>query len=249
LPFEEDWYRQRGVAAHFVGHPYFDEMHRQQLDAEFLRTQQDLPGNVVGLLPGSRTQEVQRNFVSMVRAAELIHAHRPDTRFLVACYKEHHRQLIRPLLSSSSVPIEAHVGRTPEIISAAHCCLAVSGSVSLELLFHRKPTAIIYRLAPVELKLGNFFRTARYITLVNLLADRELFPEFLVDHCPSQAMAERVLGWLDDPVGYAACIDELTELRERVAQPGACQRTAAYILNILSGHNDLPVSGEQRLVA
>ena len=140
LPFEEAWYRERGVAAHYVGHPYFDELPDQS-------TRPGLHGRAgtggrkrsSALLPGSRTQEVERNLGTMLRAAARTHAARPDTRFLVACYKEAHRAMVLRRLEGYRLPIEAHVGRTPEIIRLAHACVAVSGSVGLELLYHGKP--------------------------------------------------------------------------------------------------------------
>ena len=74
-----------------------------------------------------------------------------------------------------------------------------------------------------------------YITLVNLLAERELFPEFLTDRCEGVKVADRMLAWLNDPVALASLQHDLTELRDRVAQPGACARTAQYILSTLAG--------------
>ena len=88
LPFEEPWYRERGVAAEYVGHPFFDELPGQRLDSAFVTAQQRQGGTIIGLLPGSRTQEVERNFLSQLRAAQAIHRARPETRFLVASFKE-----------------------------------------------------------------------------------------------------------------------------------------------------------------
>lgn len=250
LPFEKDWYAERGVAAEYVGHPYFDEMQQQRLDPDFLQQLRNLPGQMIGLLPGSRTQEVQRNFASMVQAAHRIHQQRPDTRFLVACYKEKQRPLLLEPLRGSHLPIEVHVGRTPEIIAAAHSCLAVSGSVSLELLFRDTPTVILYRIGKLDLKVAKLFMTSQYITLVNLLAKRELFPEFLVDHCPAPALADQILHWLNDPPAYQELRQQLAELRQQVAAPGACLRAAeAIAAQLSSGPASVQLSTPSRRVA
>lgn len=231
LPFEEAWYRERGVRAHYVGHPFFDELPRQRLDEGFLEQQRASGQPVIALLPGSRTQEVQRNISTMVRAAAKIHAVRPDVRFLVASFRPHQRQMVDDYLAKHpGLPIETHVGRTPEIVNLAHACIAVSGSVSLELLYRTKPTVIVYRIGKLDLKVCNFFKKSRFITLVNLLADKESFPEFLTDHCQAGSVADHVLGWLNDPEKYAAVRDELNQLRRQVAEPGACERTAQFIL-------------------
>lgn len=233
LPFEVDWYQERGVFAHYVGHPFFDEVRQHPLHHSFLEEQTGKPGTIIALLPGSRTQEVQRNFPSILKSAEKIWAQNPRTRFLVACFKDHHRKMVKEMIKGTNLPLELHVGRTPEIIQLAHSCIAVSGSVSLELLFRGKPTVILYRIGKLDLKVGNYFKTSKYITLVNLLANRELFPEFLVDHCPAQALANQVLQWLSDDNKYQVLQGELLKLRDQVGQPGACQRVADYLLNTL----------------
>ncbi len=246
LSFEQKWYQQRGVNAQFVGHPYFDELHNQHLDQDFIWQQENRKGRIVALLPGSRTQELENNLESQLRAASIIHQKQPDTRFSVACFKEEHRKIVLDQLKNYSFPVEVHVGRTPEIITLAHSCLSVSGSVSLELLFREKPTVIVYRVSKTSYRIGKFFITSKYITLVNLLADKELFPEFLVDHCPAHQISDHILNWLQDADQYQQTCQELATLRNQVAQPGSCQRTAEYVFETLTGSNastaQLPLS-------
>jgi lipid-A-disaccharide synthase len=235
LPFEPGWYRDRGVEAHYVGHPYFDEMPQQVLDPSFVDSQRGQGGTIVGILPGSRTQELDRNLSTLVRAASRIHQARPDTRFLAACYQPAHRdQVIRYLQRHPGTPIDAHVGRTAEIIQLAHSCLAVSGSVGLEMLLREKPAVVVYRVGRLDMWVGRMLMTAPYISLVNLLAERELYPEFLTVRCQSQAMAEHVLRWLNDGEAYKQIGAELANLKRQVAVPGACGRTAQFILDTLA---------------
>ncbi|HMC66247.1 MAG TPA: lipid-A-disaccharide synthetase, partial [Gemmataceae bacterium] len=214
-------------------HPFFDELPRQELQLEFISAQRTRPGTIIGLLPGSRTQEVERNLSTLVRAASRIHAARPDTRFLVACYQEHHRDHVIARLRHRGLPVAVFAGRTPEIIHRAHSCVAVSGSVSLELLYYGKPTVVIYRIRPLDLRVSRLFITSKYISLVNLLAGKELFPEYLTDRCQAEAVSAHVLGWLSDPAAYAAVRQELAALRDRVAAPGACESAAQYLLDVL----------------
>jgi lipid-A-disaccharide synthase len=114
LPFEDQWYRERNVPTHYVGHPYFDEIAEQKLDPAFLAEQRAKPGEIVALLPGSRTQEVTFNFPMMVKAAQIVAAKRPGTRFLVASFREKQAALAREMLQDSGLNVEVHVGRTPE---------------------------------------------------------------------------------------------------------------------------------------
>lgn len=233
LPFEEAWYHDRGVPTHYVGHPYFDELPIQQLDAGFLAEQRALPGPIIGLLPGSRMQEVERNLPTLIRTVARIHAERPDARFLVACFQPAQRLLVDAQVESVRLPITTFTGRTPEIIQLAQACVAVSGSVSLELLYHRKPSVVVYRIGWFDTLLCRCFKTSPYISLVNLLAGKELFPEFLSDRCEAEAVSRHVLGWLNDPPAYEIVRAELAALRDRVAQPGACDRAAQHLLAVL----------------
>jgi len=101
--------------------PYFDELPEQHLDGKFLEAHCFGSSPIIGLLPGSRNQEVERNLSTLVRSAAMIHAARPDTRFLVACFKASHQEYVEEYLNHSagggahaSLPIQAYVGRTPE---------------------------------------------------------------------------------------------------------------------------------------
>jgi lipid-A-disaccharide synthase len=238
LPFEESWYHERGVAARYVGHPFFDELPRQRLDAAFLAAQRAAGGRIIGLLPGSRTQEVERNLSTLVRTARAVHRDRPEVRFLVACFRPHQQEMVEKYLRRHpGLPIETHLGRTPEIIELSHACVAVSGSVSLELLYRGKPSVILYRIGKLDLRVGLFFKTVPYICLVNLLAAKELYPEYLTDRCEAAAISGHVLRWLNDETAYSALCRELAQLRQQVAEPGACERTAGVILQQLAAGN------------
>jgi lipid-A-disaccharide synthase len=132
------------------------------------------------------------------------------------------------------VPVEVHVGRTPEIIDLAACCVAVSGSVGLELLNKAKPSVVVYKVSPFYMWLGRQFRTCRFISLVNLLADAELYPEFLTSKDESPAIAGHVSTWLTNDAVRAELEGRLRAVRDRVAVPGACDRAAEFLLDELS---------------
>jgi lipid-A-disaccharide synthase len=252
LPFEEPWYRRRGCNATFVGHPYFDQLRAEQLDAAFVQRQRSLGGPLVAILPGSRTQEVKSNLGYFLKAAKIVHSRVPRVRFAVAAFKPSQAELAREAVLKSGLPIEIHVGRTAEIIHAADCAMAVSGSVSLELLYHTTPTVILYYISPLAFFVQTFFRKVRYITLVNLLTTSDLFPkrvatydpadpvdaevlmpEYLTCEDKSAAVAEHVTQWLTDSALRAERVAQLAELKQRIAHGGASQRAAEYLLNVL----------------
>jgi lipid-A-disaccharide synthase len=152
----------------------------------------------------------------------------------VAAFNERQAAAVREKLPAG-VPIDVHVGRTPEIIELADACASVSGSVSLELLYRAKPTVIVFRVNPLYKLLARRVLGVKYITLVNLLADEELFPELVTARDESDAIAGHLLGWLNDPAKRAALVGRLEALREWVAVPGACDRAAGFLLNSASG--------------
>jgi lipid-A-disaccharide synthase len=259
LPFEPAWFRARGCRATYVGHPFFDEMRRRELDpalvAELRRGDP-----LITVLPGSRMQEVRSNLPSFLKVAARVLEHSPKARFAVAAFNSRQAAVARRLVDRSHLPIQVHIARTPELIEAAHGCLACSGSVSLELLFHLKPTVILYRVSPLALRVQRWFRRVKYITLVNLLASRDLFPanvelfdpdaagaeavpfpEYLTSEDKSAQIAAHVLAWLTNPAAYQARRAVLESLKERFAAPGASSAAAGYILNALRPVAHAPV--------
>lgn len=229
LPFEEKWFQDRGVNARYIGHPYFDELNRRHIDGAFVAATRSRGGHVVALLPGSRTVEVRHNIATLAGTARHLLAQGCQARFLFPCVKQQHAEWVRNRLRGLDVPADVHVGRTPEIIASADACVAVSGSVSLELLFHTKPTVVIYRTTPFYRKLAGWCQNVPFICLVNLLAGRALYPEFLLDHDEFEATARPILRWLNDPVEYQRLVSELSALRTEVARPGACQEAAVFL--------------------
>ena len=126
--------------------------------------------------------------------------------------------------------------RTPELIRSADVAWAVSGSVSLELMMEDLPTVILYKLNRFDLWIARPFIKAKYITLVNLLADEELMPEYLTERDVSDELSGWARTWLDDPVARARATANLAALRHQVARPGASQRAAGRIVAWLREH-------------
>jgi lipid-A-disaccharide synthase len=258
LPFEVGWFSERGCRATYVGHPYFDEVHERRLDAEFVNRLRD-GGPLVTILPGSRTQEVLTNLPTFLEAASQIKQQVPTARLAIASFNERQasiaREMVAKLTSKLQIPIEIHIAKTPELIEAAYCCMACSGSVSLELLYHEKPTVILYRISRTAFWFNCYVRKAKYITLVNLLATDDLFPKRMSVHDPDDPLAEQVpypeyltcddrsqqisahiIEWLTHRMSYQLRIAPLRILKQKYAQPGASARAAQFILSRLQEH-------------
>ena len=235
LPFEPKWYHDRGFpGATYVGHPYFDETGERILDEGFIAEQSAALGPLIAILPGSRTQEVTRNLPIMLRAAAKLAASHPQVRFAVACLHERHRALAETLVAEAELPpavaIELHAARTPELIRVARVAWAVSGSVGLELMTEALPTVVLYKIRAFDLWVARKFIKSKYISLVNLLADAEVMPEYLTAVDVSADLADWAARWLDHPAEHRRAVEALARLRDEVAVPGASDRAAAAIL-------------------
>ncbi len=267
LPFEAEWFARHGCPTTYVGHPSFDELAGHSYDEAFLGGMEGGPLLVV--LPGSRDQEVLANARALYRAVERVRAAVPNLRVAVAAFREQHIERFVARATGGAAPasdsasdsaewtapgLEAlpgwrfYVGRTPELIRAATCCLAVSGSVSLELLYQQKPSVIVYQINPFAFWVQNRFRRVKYITLVNLLADsgldaadlwlydprapgaeRALFPEYLTYRDRSADIAAHLIGWLQDPAARERLVQRLAGLKHQLAWEGASRRAALAV--------------------
>jgi lipid-A-disaccharide synthase len=247
LPFEEAWFQSQGCRATYVGHPYFDELNERRLDKSFVAAVRPLSDRLVTILPGSRTQEVRNNLPVLLKAAARVRREVRGVRLAVASYNERQADLARRLVAAGPAPADVFVSRTPELISAADCCLACSGSVSLELLYHAKPAVIVYRVGWLTYKIVHRLVNIRCISLVNMLASQEpfaavapageevLYPEYPTWRDCSEEVAGNAIGWLRDEGRRQRLISRLMELRERVAGAGASATAADYILKQLDG--------------
>lgn len=253
LPFEEKWFRDRGCEATYVGHPYFDELHHRQMDQDFLQ-EYDAPDRpLLTLLPGSRTQEVQGNLEWLVTAAWKLRQQHPGLAIAVAAFNHRQAEYVRDYLEPLDLPIDVFVKRTPELIELSTLCLACSGSVSLELMFHTKPSIIVYRLKPWQAVVKPLLIRCRFITLVNLLATDNIertvdwtydptqpdndvpYPEFPWLKSPVEHVTTLASQWLNDPTELQRREIRLQELKSAYAAAGATERAASYIAHVLQG--------------
>lgn len=235
LPFEAEWYQNRGVPAICVGHPFFDEVADKILDEPFLGAQRARPERRFAILPGSRKHEVTSNFPIQVEVMERLSRKFPDVRFLVANYKDSQRHYCEEYLrqTAPNLPVELHTGKTSEILELAECCLMVSGSVSLEVLARGVPAVVQYRADWLFALLARLLVTCKYMSLPNLVAGRLLMPEHPIAGSPRphiEQMDERFSGWLSNPMELARAAKPLHELRDSLVRTGATRMAARIIL-------------------
>ena len=249
LPFEEEFYRRRGVKVDYVGHPLFDYLPRRELAGD-LRGELGLASDevLVGILPGSRRSEVRRLMPLLHDAALEIRRKRPGVRFAVGAADRGLVPLIEEALRGSHLDVPVLLNRTLELMRDARLCLVASGTATLQLLHFATPMVIVYRLNAVEWWIMRLFKRSRYIGLVNVLAERRgngsgegrgegegvlpvpLVPELVSRHHRPGWVADRALELLDDTPLRRSTVEALQMLRAEVDHPGAVRRAAKAIL-------------------
>ncbi|QDV15873.1 Glycosyl transferase [Gimesia panareensis] len=237
LQFEKQWYESRGVNVDYIGHPFFDEVASRKLEQATLTELKQSAPQIVGVLPGSRTNEVTRNFPVMLQTIRRLSQQFPDAIFPIACYREKHLELCQNFIreqQAENLPLKLYLKLTPEIIEAADCCLMVSGSVSLEMLARKTPAVVLYRSHWGMYFLGHVLITCKFMSLPNLIAGREIMPEFPSVGNPDKVVSQMttiLADWLGNPLALERARGELTSLYNETVIPGASAQAAEAILN------------------
>ncbi len=174
LPFEKDFYKQFDWDVDYVGNPVLDAVKAFQPDEDFLmKNSLKREKKIVALLPGSRKIELERMLPVM---AEVVKAN-SNYQFVVAAVKTLPSELYTPLSSLASVKFIYDA--TYDLLSHADAAIVTSGTATLETGLFKVPQAVIYRASSIEYFLGIRFVKVKFISLVNLIANRLVIKEFL----------------------------------------------------------------------
>ncbi|TWT52287.1 Lipid-A-disaccharide synthase [Thalassoglobus neptunius] len=238
LPFEAEWYESRGVDVEYVGHPFFDEVADPPISPDEVQSLRRDGKIHLGILPGSRKQEVLRNFPVMLNVIEELAGKHPNLRCMVACYKEWHYEKCQELMDNhrTSLPIDLYVDRTSAVIESSDCCLMVSGSVSLELLARKTPAVVMYRGSLMTYILATALLTVEFMSLPNLIAGRELMPEYPVVRSRSRHirdMTKDLDQLISNPDELNAMKSAITDLADEIVEVGGLARAAEVLHNRL----------------
>jgi lipid-A-disaccharide synthase len=232
FPFEVDFYRSRGVEAEHVGHPLCDHL------AEVERTPPApvVPpggGPLVGILPGSRRQEIEHNLPMFLRAARRIGAAVPGVRFAIGCVSETYRDAMERMAREAWVDAPVLVDRTYDLMRTSRLCLAASGTTTLELAWFGTPMVIAYQCFALSYPLYLALNTAPFIALVNILAGRMVCPEYLWVRSPHEKIAQDAVRLLAEETRRSRMIAELQRVRGLLGSRGASRRAAEAVASLL----------------
>jgi len=225
LPFEEAWFRDRGVPATFAGHPIFDRrLDERALDARIA----DWPGGEprVALMPGSRPAEIRKNFPLLVGAYRRLEREHDGIAGIVAATRPEIEPELRRLAGDWPRSLRVEHARTEEVIRWCDLALVVSGTVTLQLARQGKPMVVVYRFNRITwgLVVRRLLKT-KFLSLPNLIAGKQIVPELIPHHAGSEPIADLAVALLEDP---ARAEEQRRELRRLAALfEGHCAATTA----------------------
>ncbi len=226
FPFEKDWYARHAPSLHaeFVGHPFLDQSPLPGADAA------DRDPNLVLLLPGSREREVAKIFPVMAGAVDrLARADRAGLRFVAVAATES----LVPLMQHPAV--EVRVGGAAELMQRARLAITASGTATMECALHGCPMIVVYRVNWLTYWVGRAVVTVDWLAMPNVIAGREIVPEFIQHNATPSAVAEAVGELLGDAERYGRMQRDLREVVASLGGPGAAERAAKLVQAELAG--------------
>jgi lipid-A-disaccharide synthase len=225
LPFEEKFYHDAGMDCMYVGHPLLDHI---ASDADSARENTDL---VIGLLPGSREQEIERLMAVMSATAEGILARFPQARFVVPCVDETRAAQVRAL--AGALPIDVRVGGMYDLLCQARFCMVASGTATLETALFNVPMMIVYKVSRLNYWLARWLvKGISHIGIVNILMGRGIVPEYIQHEAVFEKMLPKALELIGDTPARAQMLLDYAELRKTVGGAGASARAAEQIIAV-----------------
>ncbi len=237
FPFEKPMYEASGLKTVFVGHPLLESLLP-------LRGHESRDPDLLGLFPGSRRREVQRNGPTLVAAARIVAAHRPGTRFQAAVADAGHAALLRRMVGD--FPVEIQVGDAHSLMLRAAAGIVCSGTATLEAAFFGLPYCLIYKAAWLTFEIGKRLVDVDCLGIVNILNNyRENPPpnprlparpaphvvrEFIQHFAQPGPLADESLRLLNSPSAQESLRARFAEILGGLQAEGASRRAAAALL-------------------
>jgi lipid-A-disaccharide synthase len=223
FPFETDLYNEAGLRSRFVRHPMID-----RLAAQRISTERD--PDLIGLFPGSRRREVRKIFPVLIEVMKRLHRDRPDLRFEVAAASADLATVIETMLGSDrdgSPNIKINTGDSAGVMQRAQAGIVASGSATLEAAYFRMPFALIYKVAWLTYFPARLLVRVQYLGMPNLLAGKEIVPEFIQHRANPTAISETILSFLDNEIKRREMIAEFDRIMDRLGEGGGASQLAA----------------------
>lgn len=235
FPFEEKLFKKARIPSTYVGNPLVDE-YPEHLTKPFINgthlSSHDKGMVTIGLLPGSREAEINNLLDIMLKSADLIYQRDITTRFIISQAGSIKKDRIESGLKTvrNATQFQICSGPVKDILLSSDMVIAASGTVTLEAALLCVPTILIYKMSPISYRIARTFVKIKYAGLANLIAGKEVMPEFLQDEaCPKKISqkALHMLGYMDH------FQNRLKVVRTLLGRKGAAKRAAKIAINML----------------
>ncbi|NHM05826.1 lipid-A-disaccharide synthase [Flavobacterium sp. CYK-4] len=229
LPFEKAFYEDKHhFPVSFVGHPLIDAIHNRKTvsHSEFIAENQLEEKPIIALLPGSRKQEITKMLSVMLSVVDDF----KDYQFVIAGAPSQERAFYEPFLENKNVHFIAN--KTYDLLSHASAALVTSGTATLETALFKVPEVVCYKGSWASYQIAKRIITLKYISLVNLIMDREVVTELIQDKCNTKNIKTE-LQQLLEPEYRKQLIAQYDALEEKLGGRGASEKTAAQIVRNL----------------
>lgn len=231
FPFEKDWYKRRVPKLHveFVGHPMVDRYLKSTIQSPKSRVSTNTPQ--ILLLPGSRVKELQRHLPVMLGALKFIREKLPQSQARIVLPDD----ALATQAKALGIPagVEIQIGKLSDALANADLAIASTGTVTMECAFFGVPAVTIYRTSWATYELGKRIVKVKSLTMPNLLADEEVFPEFIQNEATPENISGTALELLQSESRREAIKIKLAEIVSSLGGPGASQRAALAVTQLL----------------
>jgi lipid-A-disaccharide synthase len=227
LPFEKAWFAKAapGFNVQWVGHPVLDRIRKVDVV--------EPNPNFVALLPGSRKTEVEKHLPVLWEAALIMGRNRPGLKFVLLSPNEAIQKYALEILAKFPAPnfaFEYNVGYAISHLSRCALALVASGTASLECALVGIPQVVVYRVHPLTYFAGKRVIKVKYLSIINVMANEAVVPEFLQDKLEASAVAHEALELLNNPQRREAMKRRVSQIVATLGEPGASRRAAEAVL-------------------
>jgi lipid-A-disaccharide synthase len=234
FPFEQDWYRARGVAADFIGHPLVGEVRATRTREQFAADHALDPARpIVAILPGSRPGEFKQHLPRILPACASIGPAR-GAQFVLALAPGITAAEIAPYLRAANIPVKVIEAATYDAVAAADLVIVSSGTATVETALLGTPMIVVYRVAPFTAAVARRLVRTPFFAMVNLIAGRRVVPELIQEDLTPERLAMEAARLLDSPAERDRMREDLAEVRAKLGAAGAIERAADIIAAMLT---------------
>ncbi len=234
FPFEEKFYGDAGVPVKFIGHPLVGAVHASLDRHAFFRDQNlDPQKKLVTVLPGSRAAELRQHLPILREACQGIHRDSP-TQFVLAAAPGANLASLREAWPPPQVPLKIVLGQTYNALAAADAAIVSSGTATIEAALLDVPMVVVYRVTPLTALLAKPLVRTPFFSMVNLIAGKRAVPELIQNDFTPSRVASEVFRLLNDQSARESLRRDLAEVRQRLGPPGAVERAADAILELIA---------------